>query len=142
MFLGEYEHSLDSKGRIIIPARHRKELGAHPVITKGVEGRLSIYPQEEFLEVAARVAAIGKRGARERRAAEGFVGGAMELEPDKQGRVAIPANLRRYARLDKEIVIVGQMSRVDIWRADDHWSRVDNSDTALREGGDNLVEIG
>ncbi len=141
MFLGEDEHSLDGKGRVIIPVRHREELGENPVMAKGLDGCLSIYPQETFLEVAAQAREISRRGPRERVAASGFAAGAVELSPDKQGRVAIPPNLRRYAELEREIVIAGNFHRVDLWSAETYWARQKISDSAMRQA-DGLSEIG
>ncbi|MCZ7536439.1 MAG: division/cell wall cluster transcriptional repressor MraZ [Acidimicrobiia bacterium] len=141
MFLGEDEHSLDGKGRIIIPVRHREELGERPVMAKGLDGCLSIYPNETFVEVAQQAREIGRRGPHERVASAGFAAGAVELTPDKQGRVAVPPHLRRYAELDKEIVIAGNFHRVDIWNAEAYAERQQIADDAMRRA-DGLAEIG
>ncbi len=141
MFLGEDEHSLDGKGRIIIPVRHREELGEKPVMAKGLDGCLAIYPNEVFQEVAAQAREIGKRGELERVAASGLAAGAIELAPDKQGRVAIPPPMRRYAELDRDVVIAGNFHRVDIWRAETYWERQRIAEKALREAH-GLSEIG
>jgi len=141
MFLGEHEHSLDAKGRIIIPARYREELGEDPVMAKALDGCLAIYPCATFDEVAAQAREIAKRGPRERIAAASLASGAVELTPDKQGRVAIPPSLRRFARLDREIVIAGNFHRVDIWDAERYWERQRLADSAIQDA-EGLSEIG
>ena len=114
MFLGEYQHTLDAKGRVILPARFRDQLAGGAVIAK-LDGCLAVYPLEEWNDVANEVREIAKRGHAERQAARAFFAGAAEIEPDKQGRVAIPTNLREYARLERDVVVTGAFSRIEIW---------------------------
>ena len=100
MFLGEYQHSLDTKGRVILPARFRDQLAEGAFVTKGRGGCLFVFTPKEFEEVATTVREQSKRGAKELNAARVFFSGASEATPDKQGRVALPASLRNYAGLD------------------------------------------
>ncbi len=102
MFLGEYQHSLDAKGRVILPAKYRDQLSGGAYVTKGRGGCLSVYTAEEFTEVADRAREASKRGGRELDAARSFFAGTAEVSPDKQGRIAIPQNLREYAGLDRD----------------------------------------
>lgn len=116
MFLGEYQHTLDAKGRVILPARFRDQLAGGAVMTK-LDGCLAVYPMDEWAEVADEIRQIAKRGRAERQAARVFFAGAAEVEPDKQGRVAIPPALREYAHLERDVVVTGAYSRIEIWDA-------------------------
>lgn len=114
MFLGEYEHSLDAKGRMAIPARFRALLGEGAIITRNLDGCLVIYPQDVWRSVAEKLDAMPATEAA--RMAKRFVfSGATECEFDRQGRVLVPAFLRDYARLTETAVVVGQYSRIEIW---------------------------
>lgn len=122
MFMGEYQHTIDSKGRIIIPARFRDELGEKFVATKGLDNCLFIYPMDEWrkLEEVLRKLPFTRRDTRA--FVRFFFSGATECECDKQGRVLLPANLRSHAKLEKEAVILGVSSRVEIWSKEE-WER-------------------
>src|SRR5712671_907391 len=102
MFLGEFQHSLDTKGRVILPARYRDQLAEGAYVTKGRGGCLSVFTPEDFEDVASQVREQSKRGAKELNAARVFFSGALEVRPDKQGRVALPQNLREYAGLTRD----------------------------------------
>ena len=117
MFLGEFKHSLDTKGRVILPVRFRAELEGGAVMARALDGCLAVYPVEEFKRVAAKVQEARERGARERVAAAAFFSGAAEFTPDKQGRVAVPQPLREYAHLDREVVVAGSFDHIQIWDA-------------------------
>ena len=90
MFLGEFQHSLDTKGRVILPAKYRDQLADGAFVTKGKGGCLSVFTPEEFETVATEIREQSKRGPKELNAARVFFGGASEIQPDKQGRVALP----------------------------------------------------
>src|SRR5258708_866610 len=111
MFLGEFQHSLDAKGRMILPAKFRDQLEAGAIITKGRGRCLAVYTAEEFEDVASQVREVSKRGPRERDAARVFFSGANDVQLDRQGRVAIPQTLRTYAGLERDVVVVGVYSR-------------------------------
>jgi len=117
MFLGEYQHSLDAKGRVILPARFRDQLEGGAVMARGLDGCLDVYPPAEFQRRAAEVNEGRKRGPRERQAARSFFSGAGPAVPDGQGRVAIPPHLREYAALDREVVVAGAFDHIEIWDA-------------------------
>ena len=117
MFLGEYEHSLDAKGRVILPAKFRDQLEGGAVMARTLDGCLAVYPQSEFGRVAAKLQDARERGGRERQAARTYFAGAVEITPDKQGRVAIPPKMREYARLDREVVVIGNLDHIEIWDA-------------------------
>ncbi len=117
MFLGQYQHSLDSKGRVILPARFRGRLEEGAFMARGLDGCVSVYPRDEWERVAANMRDLSTRGPAQRQAARTFFAGAAEFVPDRQGRVPIPAHLREFAGLglDREVVIAGVLSRVEIW---------------------------
>ena len=117
MFLGEFQHSLDTKGRVILPVKFREQLEGGAVMTRALDGCLAVYPLEEFHRVARKVQEARERGSRERVAAFAFFVGAAEFTPDKQGRVAVPQNLREYAHLDREVVVAGSFDHIQIWDA-------------------------
>jgi len=122
IFMGEYQHSLDKKGRVIIPARFREGLGEKFIVTKGLDGCLFVYPLEEWSALEQKMKSLPFTRADARAFVRFFFSGACECEVDKQGRILIPANLRKYAHLDKDAVIVGVSSRVEIW-AKEEWER-------------------
>jgi MraZ protein len=117
MFLGEYQHSLDAKGRIILPARFRDQLEGGAVMARALDGCLAVYPLAEFDRVARKLRDARERGPRERQAARTFFSGAHQFVPDGQGRVAIPQHLREYAALDREVVVTGGFDHAEIWDA-------------------------
>jgi MraZ protein len=133
MFLGEYQHSLDAKGRVILPARFRDQLEGGAVMARALDGCLAVYPVSEFDRVAAKLREARERGARERQAARSFFTGAVEITPDKQGRVAIPAHLREYASLEREVIVAGNFDHLEIW---DH----ETFNERDREGTASIVE--
>ncbi len=119
MFLGEYRHSLDAKGRIILPAKFREELADGAFMAKAMtDPCLNVYTSEEFAQVAEDTRQRMRRGNRAaQEAARSFFAGATEVEPDKQGRVAIPLHLRDFAGLEREVVVAGVYARLEIWDA-------------------------
>lgn len=113
MLTGQYTHNLDIKGRVNFPARLREELGEHFIITRGLDNCLFVYSMDEWKLLADKLheLPISKSAPLNRF----FFAGAAEVEPDKQGRVILPAHLREYAGLDKDIVIAGVSNRAEIW---------------------------
>ncbi|MBI4022570.1 division/cell wall cluster transcriptional repressor MraZ [Candidatus Berkelbacteria bacterium] len=115
MFVGEYTHNLDDKGRLAIPYRMRKQLEDGAVVTRGVDGCLTLYTRAEWENLAGRIAALPLSDAKARRFARFFLAGAAELEFDKQGRILLPGYLRTYADLGSEVVVAGVFNRVELW---------------------------
>ena len=115
MFLGTHEPRLDEKGRLILPAKFRDELAAGLVMTKGQERCLYVFPQKEFNTITdqLRQAPVTQKAARDYMRV--MFAGAHDEIPDRQGRVTIPASLREYASLEKECVVIGANTRVEIW---------------------------
>lgn len=115
MFLGEYEHSLDAKGRMAIPARFRALLGEGAVITRGFDKNLVIYPHEAWRTFAERLNSLSVTQPAVRQTQRFIFAGATECEFDKQGRILVPSSLRGYAELSETAVVVGQYSRIEVW---------------------------
>ena len=115
MFLGEYQHSLDAKGRLILPAKFRDQLAEGAYVTKGRDGCLFVYTQEEFQQVAEGVRQRAMEGEAQRQAARSFFAGAIDVIPDRQGRIALPQTLREFGSLDRDVVVAGVFSRIEIW---------------------------
>ena len=128
MFLGEYQHSIDEKGRIIMPARCREQLGTNFIITRGLDGCLFVYPAEEWEKLSQEVQSLPLAKKDARAFSRMLFSGATEAECDKQGRVSIPVNLREYAGIQRDVVSIGVSSRIEIWAAES-WSQV-NADAA------------
>ena len=118
MFIGEYQHSLDSKGRIIIPSKFRDELGYEFVITKGLDNCLFIYPNDEWKILEDKLKSLPLTNRDARAFIRFFFSGASESNLDKQGRVLIPLNLREHSMIDKDAVIIGVSTRLEIWSKD------------------------
>jgi MraZ protein len=116
MFLGEHSHSLDSKGRIILPARFREQL-ANAFVTSEVDGCLGIWPPEEFEQRAGEMKERSRGSAEDRNVARFFFAGAQESSPDRNGRIALPQHLREFAHLQRDVVINGAWDHVEIWDA-------------------------
>lgn len=119
MFMGEYNHTIDAKGRLIIPAKFREQLGEEFVITKGMDGCLFVYPFEAWQEFEDKLKALPLTVNKEaRKFSRFFLAGAATVELDKQGRALVPATLREFAGLDKEVVLAGVLDRIEIWDKD------------------------
>ncbi|HVA88436.1 MAG TPA: division/cell wall cluster transcriptional repressor MraZ [Chloroflexota bacterium] len=115
MFLGEFTHSVDSKGRLAIPAKFRLRLGEGAVVTRGLDGCLVIYPAEEWREFAEKLDKLPSTQPDVRNYKRFIFSGATECDFDRQGRVLIPAFLREYASLGETAAVIGQYSKVEIW---------------------------
>lgn len=115
MFYGEYQHTVDPKGRVIVPSRFREGLGEKFIMTKGLDNCLYAYSPEEWAGLESKAKALPLSDPNARAFIRFFFSGATECEVDKQGRILIPQNLREYAGLDKEIYIIGVSNKVEVW---------------------------
>ena len=115
MLIGEYQHNIDLKGRVAVPAKFRDDLGALFYITKGLDNCLFVLPQDEWERLVDKIKAVPISKARGLQ--RFFFSGAAEVVPDKQGRILIPQQLREHAELDKEVTFIGTSSRVEIWNS-------------------------
>lgn len=118
MLIGEYEHSLDTKGRLIMPAKLREDIGEKFIITKGLDGCLFGFSQNEWANFEEKLKTLPLTNKNARDFVRFFLSGATECEIDKQGRFLISGNLREYASMDKEVVIIGVGTRIEIWNRD------------------------
>lgn len=115
MFMGEFTHTLDGKGRVNIPSRLRDGLGERCVITRGLDRCLFVYPLPEWSRLEEQLKSLPFTRGDNRAFTRLFFSGAIEVEPDRQGRVLIPQNLRDYASIEKDVVIIGVSNRVEVW---------------------------
>lgn len=115
MFMGEYNHTIDAKGRLIIPSKFREILGDAFVVTKGLDGCLFVYDNEEWKRFEEKLRSLPITNKEARQFVRFFLAGATEAEVDKQGRILIPNVLREFAELTKDVVLVGVGSRIEIW---------------------------
>lgn len=118
MFLGEFQHILDSKGRLAIPAKFRSTLALGAVVTRGLDASLILFPLEEWGKVAQKVAALPLGQGDSRAFARLLLSGAYDVELDSQGRMVIPGSLRTWAHIQREVVVVGLYNRIEIWDKD------------------------
>ena len=134
MFMGEYNHTIDAKGRLIIPSKFRELLGEEFVLTKGLDGCLSIYPMTEWEAFEKKLSALPLTNKNARTLTRFFVAGATECELDKQGRILIPSTLREFAGLEKNVMLAGQLGRIDIWDEEKWWTICAADMNAIADG--------
>ncbi len=115
MFIGEYKHSLDEKGRVSVPAKYREQLGDTFILTKGLDGCLFIYPASEWVLFEQKLKNLPLTNTNARKFVRFFLSGAVECNTDKQGRILIPLNLRAYSKIERDIVFIGMSNRIEIW---------------------------
>lgn len=115
MFMGEYQHAVDGKGRMIVPAKFREGLGERFVVTRGMDNCLFVYPLSEWNILEQKLKALPFTRSDARAFMRFFFSGAAECELDKQGRILIPNNLREHAKLLKDVVVIGVSNRVEVW---------------------------
>lgn len=119
MFIGEYHHNLDEKGRVAVPAKFRDDLNKGLVITRGLaDNCLFLYTMEEWTKLAEKLSQLPFANAKARAFSRLMLAGAMDCQLDKQGRVILPDYLRRYAKIEKKVVLAGLFNRVEIWDED------------------------
>jgi len=136
MFIGEYNHTIDSKGRVIVPAKFRERLGEEFVVTKGLDGCLFVYPMDEWTVFTDKLKELPLAKKDARQFSRFFLAGAASCEVDKQGRILIPSVLRDFAGLEKDAVLVGVSSRIEIW-SKPKWEEISDVDV---EDMDNIAE--
>ncbi|WVU12217.1 division/cell wall cluster transcriptional repressor MraZ [Natranaerobius thermophilus JW/NM-WN-LF] len=134
--MGEFRHSLDSKGRVIVPAKFRKGLGDNFVATRGLDNCIFVYPMNEWKVLEEKIRQLPLTKSDARAFSRFFLSGASECELDKQGRISLPSNLRDYAALQKDVVIIGVSNRVEIW-SQEKW---DNYQQQAESSFENIAE--
>ena len=115
MFLGEFEHTLDEKGRFSVPAKFRPKLAAGMVVTTVVDPCLWVFTMDRWEALTDKVSALPLTNPQAREFRRQLFGGAADLEPDRQGRISLPPTLRQYAHIDKQVVVVGLFDHLEIW---------------------------
>ena len=138
--MGEYEHSLDAKGRLIMPAKLRQDIGEKFIVTKGLDGCLFAFSTQEWINFEEKLKSLPLSDKNARSFVRFFLAGATECEIDKQGRFLIPNNLRVVAGLEKEAVIIGVGTRLEIWNKDT-WLKCDE-DISADEIAENMANLG
>ncbi|HHY92775.1 MAG TPA: division/cell wall cluster transcriptional repressor MraZ [Firmicutes bacterium] len=142
MFMGEYQHALDSKGRLFIPARLRDELGERFIITRGLDRCLFVYPLSEWATLERKLKELPFTRSEARAFVRFFFAGATECELDNQGRVLIPPTLRTYAGIEREAAIIGVSTRVEIWSQQTWESYSSNVRDNYAEFAEKMVDFG
>ncbi len=142
MLIGEYEHSLDVKGRLIMPAKLREDMGEKFIITKGLDGCLFGFSQNEWLSFEEKLKTLPLTNKNARDFVRFFLSGAIECEVDKQGRFLIASNLREYANMEKDVVIIGVGTRLEIWNKE-KWKQYNSEENiSADEIAENMTMLG
>ena len=115
MFMGEYQHNVDLKGRLIIPSKFREQLGDRVVVTKGLDGCLYLYSTEAWEAFLGKFGSMNLLSPEDRKLKRYFVAGASECEFDKQGRILLPSSLRNAAGIEKDVVLAGMIDYIELW---------------------------
>lgn len=140
--MGEYMHTIDAKGRVILPADFRSEIGESFIITKGLDSCLFIYTMTEWENLSTKLKQLPLAKAEARAFVRFFFSGARQLECDKQGRFLVPAALRAHAKLQKDVVLIGISSRIELWSREE-WNRYNEEiNPSVSSIAENLVDLG
>ena len=142
LFIGEYEHSVDAKGRVIMPVKLREDIGEKFIITKGLDGCLFAYSITEWTNFEEKLKTLPLTNKNARDFVRFFLSGAVECEIDKQGRFLIPGNLREYAILEKEIIIIGVGTRIEIWNKEEWKKYSSDENISADEIAENMTMLG
>ncbi|MCI8483036.1 MAG: division/cell wall cluster transcriptional repressor MraZ [Lachnospiraceae bacterium] len=140
MFRGEYNHTVDTKGRLIVPSKFRELLGDEFVVTKGLDGCLFVYSTEEWEIIEAKFREVSQFSQKARKFARFFFAGATNCEIDKQGRVLLPAVLREFAGIEKEVVLAGVLNHIEIWNRE-KWQETSEYDD-VEEIAEDMASLG
>ena len=139
MFIGEYNHNLDNKGRLAVPVKFRDDLKKGAVVTKGLDGCLFLYTMSEWKILAEKLSKLPISQSNTRAFARLMLAGAMDVQIDKQGRIVLPDYLRKYATLKKKIIINGLYNRLEIWD-ENGWEKYKK--ITEKESGDIAEKLG
>ncbi|MBI5306708.1 division/cell wall cluster transcriptional repressor MraZ [Candidatus Wolfebacteria bacterium] len=142
MFLGEYTHNLDTKGRIAVPIKFRQKLSGGAIITRGLDKCLFIFGNKEWEILAQKLISLPLAQSNSRAFARLMLAGAMDVELDNQGRILVPDYLRVYANLKKEVVVAGLYNRIEIWDSDAWKDYKQKTESQSDEIAEKLGELG
>lgn len=142
MFIGEYQHNLDKKGRLAIPAKFRKQLSTGAIVTRGLDRCLFVLTKKDWETLVKKLIALPLAQANSRAFVRLMLAGAIDCEADKQGRILIPEYLRKYAALKKEAIITGLYNRVEVWDSLVWKKYKERTEAASDEIAEKLAELG
>jgi MraZ protein len=142
MFIGEYSHTLDDKGRVAIPIKFREALKKGTVVTRGLDHCLFVYTAEEWGKLAEKLVNLPISQANSRAFARLMLAGAMDIDVDKQGRVMLPDYLREFAHLQKDVVVAGLYNRLEIWDAATWKKYKEQTEAQSNEIAEQMGELG
>ena len=142
MFMGEYNHTIDAKGRLIVPAKFREILGDNFIVTKGLDGCLFVYPNDEWTRFEEKLKSLPLTNKNASQFTRFFLAGAAACEVDKQGRILLPQVLREFASLEKDVVLVGVASRIEIWSRERWDESMNTYDGDMDEVAENMESLG
>lgn len=141
MFIGEYQHAIDTKNRVIIPSKFRDCLGDRFVVTKGLDNCLYAYPMDEWANLEQKLKTLPFSNKDARAFVRFIFSGAVECELDKQGRFVLPTNLIEYAGIKKDVVIIGVSTRFEIWSRE-NWEEYNNLNVDFDEIAEKMTQLG
>lgn len=142
MFIGEYTHNLDDKGRLAVPKKFRADLTRGAVVTRGLDNCLFLYTKAEWKKLADKLAALPFAQANTRAFARLMLAGAMDVSTDKQGRIILPEYLRSYAGLNKEVIVAGLYNRLEIWDKKKWSTYTKKTEAQSNQIAEQLTELG
>lgn len=142
MLMGKYQNSIDQKNRLNIPAKFRDELGLRCVLTKGIDRCLYIYPMSEWENFMKKLSALPSADANVRAFLRHFYANAVECEIDKQGRIVLPQELREYAGIEKDVLTMGIMDKIEIWSKAEWENSEETVQLAPSEFAQKMAEYG
>ncbi len=140
MYHGEYSHTIDEKGRVIVPTKYRELLGENFMITRGYDGNLALYDHENWKVFAGSIMGLNHNVKGARMLRRHFIGGAVDVDIDKQGRAVIPGNLRTEAGLTKNVILLGVGDHIELWDKDKY--EADGKFDSVDEVAEHLFEMG
>lgn len=142
MFIGEYQHNLDTKGRVAVPSKFRQNLSGGAIITRGLDNCLFLFTNKDWEVLAQKIISLPLAQANSRAFSRLMLAGAVDVEVDQQGRVLIPEYLRTYAQLKKQVVITGLYNRIEVWDSEKWKSYKQKTESASDEIAERLGELG
>lgn len=142
MFLGEFKHNIDTKGRLAIPAKFRMQLDGGAILTRGLDSCLFLFPKKEWDNLVEKLMKLPLAQAGSRAFVRLMLSGASDVEFDSQGRILIPESLRNYAHLDKKTVVTGLYNRIEVWDVDAWDQYKQKTESASEEIAEKLGELG
>lgn len=140
MFMGRYNHTIDPKGRLSIPSKYRETLGEEFVVSKGMDGCLFVYANEDWKAFEEKLASLPLINTEARAFARFFLSGAQYVTLDKQGRILMPQDLREFAGLEKDVVLAGMGGRIEIWSLE-NWEK-NSAAVDINEVSKGMIDLG